>query len=51
MSSRGAREQATWFGTQLPVVSPPVGLGLATVGEEYEEYKHLFGEALVLLEA
>ena len=30
MSSRGAREQATWFGTQLPVVSPPVGLGLAT---------------------
>lgn len=30
MSSRGAREQATWFGTQLPVVSPPVGLALAT---------------------
>ena len=30
MASRGAREQATWFGTQLPGVSPPVGLGLAT---------------------
>lgn len=29
-------------------VKLPFGTGLATVGEQYEEYKHLFGEALFI---
>jgi anti-anti-sigma factor len=32
----------------LPQAELLFGTGLATIGEEYEEYKHLFGEALII---
>ncbi len=32
----------------IPQAELRFGLGLATMGERYEEYKHLFGEALIM---